>query len=70
MNPKGYRSRNPYSREADLMCRVLVKEILHTRTWSDMQDVIGAIIDIRQQEKLRASEWEHLNPEPSTRGMV
>ena len=52
---------NPISCEADLMCNTLVKEILHTRTWAHIQNVIDAIRNIRYQEKSRASEWEHLN---------
>ncbi len=60
-NTEGYRSENPYSQEADLMCNTLLKEVMHARTWDAIRNAIAAIRSIRSDEKTHASEWEHLN---------
>ncbi|MCK5133207.1 MAG: hypothetical protein KAR40_13780 [Candidatus Sabulitectum sp.] len=52
---------DPYRNEANQMCSILVKEIVKTGCWADMQDCINAINVIRAREIPMSAEWEHLH---------
>lgn len=58
---EGNMSECPYIKEANWMCSALAREIKKSETWKDKQDIITAIISIRQEERAMVSEWEHLH---------
>lgn len=51
----------PYQRDADWICRVLVRQISHARTLSDKCDAAMAILDVNRFVDPMVREWEHLN---------
>lgn len=51
----------PHQRDADWICSVLVREVIHATTLSDKHDAAMAILDVRRYVEPMVREWEHLN---------
>lgn len=69
MELKGFGSSplgNPYTREANTFCNILVNEVSQADTWASISDAIAAITRVRTRARDLASEWDHINnPSPS-----
>ncbi len=56
----------PWSRDANIICATLVREVNRAGTWAQVREAADAINRVRMMETSHNKEWEHLrNPGPN-----